>query len=185
MTELTELNPMEDQPWWKQGALANCLMVAPKDGVRMDYSSEREQEVKENMTRTQSRSDPAVWPQAKTHSEGLQVISYPAVILLYPQTLNKSCYTPERGSSSTLGNKERERLPQVQECQGQWKLGLRGDMEAMAEGQAGAWPDSEQKSPNSNPNVLGAGGLAGAGRVQILLFHCKRVHPCSRHMGHK
>ena len=91
----------------------------------------------------------------------------------------------ERERLSQEKDKERERLSQVQECQGQQRLGLRGDMEATAEEQAGAWLDSKQKGPNFNPNVLGAGGLAGACRVQILLLHYKRVRPWSGHMGHK
>lgn len=182
---------MEDQPGWKQGTLANSLTAGPEDGVRMDYSSEREQETEENMTRTQSRGGPAVQPLAKTSGKDtLRGASSRQLFCghspLSPDLQQKLLYyTPEHGSSSTLGNKERERLSQVQECQGQRRLGLHGEMEAKAEKQAGAWPDSEQKSPDFYPNVLGAGGLAGAGRVQILLFHYKKVRPCSRHMGHK
>lgn len=57
---------MEDQPQWKQGAWAYCLIAAPEDGVRTDYSSEQEQEKEEHMASSQGRGGPAPRLPAKT-----------------------------------------------------------------------------------------------------------------------
>lgn len=73
-----------------------------------------------------------------------------------------------------LTQQARERLSQVPGGAKAAEARLRGEMEATAEKQADAWPDSEQKRPDSYPNVPGEGGLEERGRVQILLFYPKK-----------
>ena len=175
------------------GSLGQLLDGSPRgwceDGLqfRAETGDRREHDKNSKQKR------PSCMAAGKDHKQGHSLRGFKSSAILpsfsfIPQPSTKAATHQsmvERERLSQEKDKERERLSQVQECQGQRTLGLRGDMEATAEEQAGAWPDSKQKSPNFNPNVLGAGGLAGARRVQILLLHYKRVHPCSRHMGHK
>lgn len=164
---------MEDQPRWKQGAWAYCLIAAPEDGVRTDYSSEQEQEKEEHMTSSQGRRGPAPRLLAKTVAKNTLwgASSHRLFCDHSPlsQTFNGNWYTPKPCCSSTLGNKARERLSQVPGVSEAAEA--RVTVEATAEKQAGTWPGSEQKSADFYPNVLGEAGLAGGGRVQILLFY--------------